>query len=428
MKIDRTGLGFWLPSAAALRLAAPMVAATVALAACGGGGGDPDPLPAFDSSGAVAVDDLDGDGLDDIAVTVSHIDGPPPHAGSVKVWLQRRDRPGTFGPATTYAVGPDPWQMHIADVDGDGVPDLIVMSSHASAVAGAPLVDVVTVLRGDAAQRGQFLPGPTLHAGARLADIGVADFDADGLADIAFTSYHDGARIAVWWNDRAAPGQFSSATTVVATAAGSLTVADLDGDHRADLAAVVGNDVELLRRDPNATRAFLPAVTIASGSYPSCVLATDLDDDGLPDLVLGSRETRDVGAPGELVTLRNDATQPLRFVELQRLPLVVHAGACVAARVDDDAAIDIVTTGAGVGGDLLDDVIEASLSDPAQPGLLLSAVRTVTNDTASGFHLALGTLDADARADAAMPYDGGVLILRQDPLRPGVFVRTLALR
>lgn len=144
--------------------------------------------------------------------------------------------------------------------------------------------------------------------------------------------------------------------------------------------------------------------------------------------MLGSRATQDVGAPGELITLHNDAVQPGRFAERQRLPLAVHAGDCAAVDLDQDAAVDLVSTGAGFGGDLFDDVIEAFLANPAQVGALLPSVRTVTNDTTSGYHLALGRLDGDAMPDAVMPYDGGVLILRQDPARPGAFQRTLALR
>ena len=81
-----------------------------------------------------------------------------------------------------------------------------------------------------------------------------------------------------------------------------------------------------------------------------------------------------------------------------------------------------MATGAGYGGDLFDEVVEAFLADLTQPDSMLPAVRTVTNDTASGFHLALGRLGGDARPDAVMPFKGGVLILRQDPAGPGAFL------
>lgn len=401
--------------------------AAVLLAACGGGGGENTPLPAFDSVGGIVVADLDGDGLDDVAAVVAHIDGPPPHAGAVKVWLQQTGTPGVFRAAARYPVGPDPWQLRQADVDGDGRPDLVAMSSHAAAVDGAVLVDSVAVLRGDPAQPGGFLPGATLRAGARLADITLADLDGDGHIDIAFTSYHNGARLGVWWNDPAWPGRFGDPVSLVATAAGALAAADLDGDGRPDLAYADGDAVWLLQRDPAAARDFLTPVQVGSGTHLSCLLATDLDGDGLADLAFGSRPTPDVGAPGDLVTRRNDPAQPGRFLALQRQPLAVHAGDCVAVDLQGDGATDLATVGAGVGGDLFDDVIEALLADPARPGGLLPAQITVTDDTAGGHHLAFGELGGDGRPEAVLPFDGGVLILRQDPARPGAFQRWRAL-
>jgi len=411
---------------AILPWAASCLGAAIALAACGGGGGG-DPLPAFDSVGGVVVSDLNGDGLVDVAAVVARVDGPPPHAGSAKVWLQRADVPGSFAVSVRYAVGPDPWQLRVADVDGDTAADLVAMSSHASAVDGAALVDVVTVLRGDPAQHGRFLPGATLHAGGGLGDIAVADLDGDGLPDIAFTSYNVGARVGVWWNDPTAPGHFGAPVTVAAATAGELAVADLDADGRPELAYTAGDDAWLVRRDPAAARAFLSPVVAVSGRYLTCLLAVDLDRDSLPDLVLGSRQTQDFGAPGELITQRNDPMHPGRFLAQQRLPLVVHGGECVAVDLDGNGSPDLSTTGAGYGGDLFDDVIVALLADAALPGTLQPAVLTVMEDTSSGFHLAIGDLDHDGRPDAVTPFEGGVLVLRQDPAHPGAFLRWLAL-
>jgi len=44
----------------------------------------------------VAVADVDGDGLPDIVATYTHSSDAPPHPGYVAVYLQLRDHPGTF--------------------------------------------------------------------------------------------------------------------------------------------------------------------------------------------------------------------------------------------------------------------------------------------------------------------------------------------
>lgn len=405
----------------------PALPVLLALAACGSGGGGDGAIPPFDSAASVVVHDLDGDGLQDIAAEVAHVAGPPPHAGSVKVWLQRSGMPGSFLPAVRYAVGPDPTVLRVADVDADGVPDLVAMSSHASAADGAPLVDEVTVLRGDPAQRGRFRAGTTLHASARLADIAVADLDGDGLPDIAFSSYHVGARLGVWWSDAAAPGRFGAPVTLVAGVAAALAAADLDGDGRQDLAHVAGDTVWALLRDPASARGFRAPQRIVDEALPTCLTAVDLDRDGRSDLVLGSRTSTDFGSTGALQTLRGDAAQPGLFLPVQRLAMARHAWHCIAADFDGDGRPDLASTGGGWGGDLFDDIVEVFLDDPALPGRLLPPVQTVTDDTASGLFLAAGHLDGDGRPDVVTPFQGGVLVLRQDPARPGALLRGAAL-
>lgn len=399
-----------------------LAAALLALAGCGSGGGD-GALSPFDSATDVVLHDFDGDGLTDVAVAVAHIAGPPPHAGSVKVWLQRTGMPGSFLPAARYAVGPDPSVLRVADVDADGVPDLVAMSHHASAVDGAPLVDEVTVLRGDPAQRGRFLGGTTLHAGTRLSDIVVADFDGDGLPDIAFSSYNVAARVGVWWGDAAAPGRFGVPATLVDGAAEALATADLDGDGRDDLAFVAGDAAWALWRDPAAARGFRAPVRLAGEPLPTCLTAVDLDRDGRSDLVLGSRSSTDFAAAGALQTLRNDAALPGRFVPLQRLALARRSWHCLAADFDGDGRPDLATTGGGWGGDLFDDIVEVLLADPAAPGRLRPPAQTVTDDTSNGMYLAAGDLDGDGRSELAIPFQGGVLVLRPDPARPGALLR-----
>ena len=210
-------------------------------------------------------------------------------------------------------------------------------------------------------------------------------------------------------------------------AGSALATADLDGDGRNDLAFVAGDAAWALLRDPAATRGFRAPVRLADEARPTCLLAVDLDRDGRSDLVLGSRASTDFGSAGALQTLRNDAALPGRFLPLQRLALARHAWHCMAADFDGDGRPDLATTGGGWGGDLFDDIVEVFLADPALPGRLLAPVQTVTDDTASGLFLAAGDLDSDGRPDVAIPYRGGVLVLRQDPARPCALLRGAAL-
>ncbi len=405
------------------------VAMTAVLLLAGCGSGSFIVIGAFEVTGQVAVADLDGDGRLDVVAVVSDVDGPPPHRGRVRVWLQRPGMPGGFTPSVDHEVGPDPTALHVADVDGDGMPDLVVMSSHASAEAGSSLVDTVTVLRADPAQGGRFLAGAVLHAGARLADIAVADFDGDGGVDIAFTSYGTGGRVGAWWNRADARGTFGPPLTLVATTAGALIAADIDADGRPDLVYGADDQVWALRRDPASARAFSRPSAVAIGALFGRLAAADLDRDGLVDLVLSRRDSTDFGSPGAVLTLRNDPSQPGQFTIVQTLATRLHPHDLVVSDVDGNGWPDIVTTGAGVYPRFFDDIIDVFLDrHDSAAGTMAHAVETISSGTTSGWWIAAGDLDGDGRPEILMPRSGSVLLWRQDPARAGGLARWVELR
>lgn len=404
------------------------VTAALLLTACGGSWFFA--TGAVEVTGQVAVADLDGDGQLDVVAVVSVVDGPPPHRGRVRAWLQRPGLPGGFSPSADHEVGHDPTALRVTDVDSDGIPDLVVMSSNASAEASPSLVGTVTVLRGDPAQGGRFLPGVVLRADARLTDIAVADFDGDGNIDIAFTAYGAQAWVGVWWNRADARGSFSPPVRLVATtAAGALLAADIDADGRPDLVYGADDRVWALRRDLASARAFRLPSTVAVGALFGRLAAADLDRDGLVDLVLSRRDSADFGSPGAVLTLRNDPGQPGQFTVVQTLATRLHPHELVINDMDSNGWPDIVATGAGVYPRFFDDIIEVFLDhhDNAA-GAMAHAVETITPGTASGWWIAAADIDGDGRPEVLMPRSGGVLLWRHDPARAGGLVRWLELR
>ncbi len=71
------------------------------------------------------VADLDGDGLPDIAMASLY----PQGEGSVLTLLQVPGAPGTFGAASTYTGLGQPSSIAVADLDNDGLPDLVTSDS-----------------------------------------------------------------------------------------------------------------------------------------------------------------------------------------------------------------------------------------------------------------------------------------------------------
>jgi hypothetical protein len=78
----------------------------------------------------VAVGDLNGDGKPDLVVASQ---GPAP-TGAVSVLLQSSTTAGTFGTATSYAGFGNPLSVAIADLNGDGHPDIAVADGYTATV------------------------------------------------------------------------------------------------------------------------------------------------------------------------------------------------------------------------------------------------------------------------------------------------------
>jgi hypothetical protein len=154
----------------------------------------------------VAAADVSGDGVADLLV-------PCQRSRSLAVFAGAREV------VATVALPSTPWVVSTADLDGDRRPEVIVV-----------LDDSVAVLRGDT--RSGFTPVPgSPFAVAGATEVAAGDVDGDGIADLA---------VGPWESDEVTVflgGSFRRASLRAATRPVGLTVADLDGDGRAEVIA-----------------------------------------------------------------------------------------------------------------------------------------------------------------------------------------------
>jgi hypothetical protein len=178
---------------------------------------------------AMAVADFDGDGTLDVAISSFN-------ASSVCLLLQR---PGGFAPAVTLPLmeNPPPEAVAAGDVDGDGRPDLLLVSGlrHAG--------QYLDILHQD--KNGTFILSNSLKTDYWPNGILLADVDGDGRLD-AVVPHYDMLVVGIY---RQLPGGGLAAEETYPYARSEISgdgpqrtaVGDINGDGKPDIVSVATN-------------------------------------------------------------------------------------------------------------------------------------------------------------------------------------------
>ena len=209
------------------------------------------------------VADVNGDGIPDI-VTANRSDN------SVSVLLGNRD--GSFQTRETFASGRLPISVAVADLNGDGIPDIVTANYTGSNVS-------VLFGNGD----GTFQPHEDLPAGNACYDVKVADLNGDGIPDIVVTNKDDNTVGVLLGKGK---GAFEPMEAFpVASGPYEVVIEDVTGNGIPDLIvshfSYTGVDVLV----GNGDGTFQPAREFPVGSRPYGLAVADLNGDGMPDIV-----------------------------------------------------------------------------------------------------------------------------------------------
>lgn len=167
----------------------------------------------------VAVADFNGDGIEDLALAMAGVSG-----GDGKVSLLYGDGIGGFADHP-FAVNFRPWGIAAGDLNQDGTPDLAVTEGRSES-------DRVRLYLADG---GNFSAAPAATSGGRFpVAVASADVDEDGIADLLVANAFSPAVSLLRGTGRggfASPENVTDAGTFLGS---DIAVADLNGDGHKD--------------------------------------------------------------------------------------------------------------------------------------------------------------------------------------------------
>ena len=367
---------------------------------------------------SIAIADLNGDGNLDIASCYTVVsNGSNAHQGTVQVFLQDPAHRGKFLAPANYPDGNDPFMIAVADLNGDGEPDIVT----ANATLGTTNPSGLSVLLQSG--NGQFLQAVNYSTGTAVNSVAISDVNGDGRLDLVVA---DSSGISILLQNSANPGTFTIASTVsLSGGASSVVVSEINGDSVPDLVAANATKVLVLLGNAAAPGSFLAAVSYSVGQQPVFVAVADLNGDGKPDIAVA-----DQGLPTTTTgvhVLLQDPSSPGTF----EAPVDYANGSgsteLVIADIDGDGILDIAAASSPN--------VSVLFGSIALPGSFPTINNYPGNPGQAPFHqvppqilwVAMGDIDRDGRPDIVFADDTGVSIRFQDPANPGRFLSAVTL-
>jgi len=389
------------------------VALSAALASCGGSdtcfncGG----YPPLEISTAVVAADFNGDGHADVLQTSSVQNGLEPDPANLKTYLSAGA--GAYAAPTLTADGDDPLFLASADLNGDGLPDVVSASAEDGALA---------VFFNNKLAPGTF-NAPLVLASPGASQVAIGDMNGDGLPDLISADFNVSLFL------QTSPGTFASPISLYPGGANWVAVGDLNGDGSADVALTDAVGVKLLMHTGAAgSTTFAAPVAVFTQTAnlnvagANVVAIADVNGDGLNDLIITDPGPTGGAAPTVNVLLQ-DATHPGQFLAAMSYPVAAQslAQSIVVTDLDGDGHPDIVVGGTGA--------VSILLQDATHPGTFLAATSFSANGASE---VAVADVNGDGHPDIVIasgpthPVVNGVTtthpgVLLQSAAAPGTF-------
>ena len=221
-------------------------------------------VPRWMSAGS-AIGDFNGDGILDIITSFTYI------GTSNMVYLLKGFPGGTFEGAEGIDIGGWPSTMAMADLNHDGVPDLVASTKSGSFIYlsqsdGSYNSTSDSIILGD--------------------QIFLADLDGDGNADALYVP--SGPYSTTYFRHGNGDGTFGTPVPGISLyhGASDASLADLNGDAKPDLVGIMDGSLNVwLGQGSGNFGAPVSYYPVASAAYAGRTLVVDVNNDGINDVV-----------------------------------------------------------------------------------------------------------------------------------------------
>lgn len=365
---------------------------------------------------SIVVADVNGDGIPDLLVARTIDQGLAQDPGLASVYLGASSSPGTYQPGTDYpTTGSNPSGIAAVALSGSGTVDLVV-SNFGSGTA--------SLFMHDPANPGKYLAATTLTTGGQPNQVVAADIDGDGKPDLVFADLSASGNAIVLIQSATAVGTFATPLNLSTGAmTSSVAVGDLNGDGHPDIVTANfdgnGNNgsVTIFFQNASSPGTFAAGVTFPAGAQPQSVRIADVNGDGLPDLIVANRGPGNdgTGMAGVSILLQ-DATHPGTFLAPVTYATAWGATDVAVADLNGDGKPDLAVVSLGPGPNGAVSVLLQSTTAPGTFG-------TATSYPGYGqpLSVAIADLNGDGLPDIAVADGYSATVLLQIASQPGAF-------
>lgn len=369
----------------------------------------------------IAAGDIDGDGKPDLVVsnptnnTIS-VYRNTSASGSITT--------SSFAAKVDFSAGATPQNIIISDIDGDGKPDLVVESGYytgpVSILRNTSVSGTITSSSFAAAVNLTVDNPASGYVPSYASNVKVADMDGDGKPDIISGNLTIMINNSTPGNLTAA--SFQKNLYVIDQVLSSFAIYDINNDGKPDVIFSGNNNVEIALNNSVAGNLSLNAPILLTNSRGgSSITMVDVDGDGKADIVTAAPSYGSISLMHNVMTGNTvTATSFEDHVEYNTTPAVYNAanGAnyLAVADMDGDGRPDLLAIGLG-----LNTVsVFRNISTPYTAGYSFLDNKFDVNAGAVVSGLAVADIDGDGKPDILTTNQGAKTfsVLRNSPTPP----------